>query len=159
MKNFILLALFSIMLSCSNVQPPDYAANVEITKQWIEAFETGNYDLLTEIVSTDVVATSPFYGQGQVDYNTYMETNKFYTDGFNNVQFSDAVFLPGVDNETLIPNGGVRIYGTWSGISNETGKDFSVTGYHWFEFEDGQIIGTGDYFDATGMVMAVSSDE
>lgn len=159
MKKILLLLSLGLFISCSNVQHPDYASNVEITKQWIEVFETGNYDLLTEIVSPDVVATSPFYGQGQVDYETYLETNKFYTDGFNSVQFSDAVFLPGVDNETLIPNGGVRIYGTWSGVSNETGKDFSVAGYHWFEFEGGKIVGTGDYFDATGMVLAVSADQ
>ncbi len=159
MKKFILIAIFGLMISCSNVQHPDYAANVELTKQWIEVFETQNFDLLTQITSTEVDATSPIYGQGQVGYDGYMETGKFYTGNFSDVTFSDPVFLPGVDNETLIPNGGVRIYGTWSGVSNDTGKEFSVLAYHWFEFEDGKIISTGDFFDATGMMMAVAPDQ
>ena len=87
MKKILLLLTLGLFISCSNVQHPDYTSNVEITKQWIEVFETGNYDLLTEIVSPDVVATSPFYGQGQVDYETYLETNKFYTDGFSGLKF------------------------------------------------------------------------
>ena len=113
MKKFILFAIFGLMISCSNVQHPDYSANVELTKQWIEVFETQNFDLLTQITSTEVDATSPIYGQGQVGYDGYMEIGKFYTGNFSDVTFSDPVFLPGVDNETLIPNGGVRIYGTW----------------------------------------------
>jgi len=159
MKKFILIALFGLMFSCSNVQHPDYSANVELTKQWIEVYETQNLDLLTQITSTEVDATSPIYGQGQIGYDDYMEIGKFYTGNFSDVTFSDPVFLPGVDNETLIPNGGVRIYGTWSGVSNDTGKEFSVLAYHWFEFEDGKIISTGDFFDATGMMMAVAPDQ
>ena len=159
MKKILLLLTLGLFVSCSNVEHQDYAANVETTKQWIEVFETQNFDLLTEITSTDVNATSPIYGQGQVGYDGYMEIGKFYTGNFSDVEFSDPVFLPGVDNETLTPNGGVRIYVTWSGVSNETCKDFSVLAYHWFEFQDGKIISTGDYFDATGMMMAVAPDQ
>lgn len=56
MKKFILIALFGLMVSCSNVQHPDYSANVELTKQWIEVYETQNLDLLTQITSTQVDA-------------------------------------------------------------------------------------------------------
>ena len=44
----------------------------------------------------------------------------------------------------LITDGSVRIYETWKGESRETVKSFSVDGYH--------------YFDATGMVLAISVD-
>ena len=160
MKKIFLLATLGLFISCSNVQNPDYQANVEITKKWIEVFETQNFDLLTEIVSEDITATAPIYGMGQVGYDTYMnDIGKFYTDNFSNVKFNNPVFLPGVDNETLVPNGGVRIYGEWSGTSNESGKDFSVQAYHWFEFQDGKIVATGDYFDATGMLLAVAPDQ
>ena len=57
-KIFILLAL-GLFISCSNVQHPEYQANVEITKKWIEVFETQNFDLLAEIVSEDLTATAP----------------------------------------------------------------------------------------------------
>ena len=38
-------------------------------------------------------------------------------------------------------------------------KDFSVQAYHWFEFQDGKIVINGDYFDATGMLLAVAPDQ
>jgi hypothetical protein len=92
-KIFILLAL-GLFISCSNVQHPEYQANVEITKKWIEVFETQNFDLLTEIVSEDVTATAPIYGMGQIGYDTYMnDIGKFYTDNFSNVKFNNPVFF------------------------------------------------------------------
>ena len=51
------------------------------------------------------------------------------------------------------------MYGTWKGTSKATGKSFSVIAYHYFEFKDGKISQSGDFFDATGMVMAVAPDE
>ena len=45
MKNFILLGILGLAVSCSNVQHPDFAANVETTKQWIEVYETQNFDI------------------------------------------------------------------------------------------------------------------
>ena len=39
-----------------------------------------------------------------------------------------------------------------------SGKEFSVDSYHYFGIKDGKIIQSGDYFDATGMVMATQPD-
>mgnify|MGYP006001037191 CR=1 FL=1 len=50
MKKIFLLATLGLFISCSNVQNPEYQANVEITKKWIEVFETQNFDLLTQIL-------------------------------------------------------------------------------------------------------------
>ena len=77
---------------------------------------------------------------------------------FEDVSFNDGVWLPGVNNETLIPDGSVRVYGTWTGKSVDSGKEFSIDTYHWFEVENGKISKSGDYFDATGMVMATQAD-
>ena len=101
MKNFILLGILGLAVSCSNVQHPDFAANVETTKHYVLTWNLAsrlvqmsqNFDLLTEITSTDVNATSPIYGQGQVGYDGYMEIGKFYTGNFSDVEFSDPVFL------------------------------------------------------------------
>jgi len=71
--------------------------------------------------------------------------------------FENAIWLPGVDTVSLQNNGSVRVYGTWTGKSNETGKPFAVDSYHFFDIKDGKIISSGDYFDATGMVMAISA--
>ena len=55
-------------------------------------------------------------------------------------------------------DGSVRVYGTWKGNSIESGKTFSLDSYHYFNVKDGKIIESGDYFDATGMVMATQAD-
>jgi len=36
MKKLLLITLLTLFVSCSTGQHPDYAANVELTKQWIE---------------------------------------------------------------------------------------------------------------------------
>jgi ketosteroid isomerase-like protein len=53
----------------------------------------------------------------------------------------------------------VRVYGTWTGTSNASGKEFAVDSYHYFYVKDGKITASGDYFDATGMVMALAPDQ
>ena len=99
---------------------------------------------------------SPIYGKGIVDYNAVVEQAQFYMSGFTNVKFVDPVWLPGVDEETLTPDGSVRVYGTWKGESLVTGKTFAVDSYHYFDVTEGLISLSGDYFDATGMMIATS---
>ena len=52
----------------------------------------------------------------------------------------------------------MRVYGIWSGNNSATGKPFSLDAYHYFNVKEGKIIASGDYFDATGMVMAIQPD-
>ena len=78
--------------------------------------------------------------------------------GFENVTFTEAIWLPGVDETTLLPDGSVRVYGKWSGNNIASGKVFAVDAYHYFNVQDGKIIASGDFFDATGMVMAIQPD-
>ena len=99
------------------------------------------------------------YGQGLVGKEAVFGQANFYMNNFSEVTFNDPIWLPGVDDKTLVPDGSVRVYGTWKGVSNATGKPFSVDAYHYFMFnEAGKLVQSGDYFDATGMVMAVAPD-
>tara|TARA_B110000914_G_scaffold131025_1_gene114482 strand:- start:54 stop:575 length:522 start_codon:yes stop_codon:yes gene_type:complete len=77
---------------------------------------------------------------------------------FSDVSFENSRWLPGVNEETLQADGSVRVYGTWKGVSNASGKSFSVDGYHYFVINEGKIVQSGDFFDATGMVMSVQPD-
>ena len=95
------------------------------------------------------------YGMGMVDYETSLQVAEFYVQNYTDVKFNDPVWLPGIDTLTMKPDGSVRAYGRWSGKSLSTGREFSVMSYHNFDFEDGKISSTGEYFDATGMVNAV----
>ena len=154
----LLFSLAVVLTACS--QPNDltlYNANLEIAKTAISCYETPDFETLKSLIHADVEHQSPMYGQGIVNYDGVIGQAKFYMEGFKNVSFEDPIWLPGVDPETLATDGSVRVYGTWKGVSVETGNSFSVDAYHYFDVQDGLIIKSGDYFDATGMVNAVSA--
>ncbi len=153
MKKLILLFVGILFVSCNS--NPDYEKNLATAKKWVQAFEDGNIDLWKEVVSEDVQDVAPMYGMGQVDYNTSLQVAEFYVQNYTDVKFNDPVWLPGIDTLTMKPDGSVRAYGRWSGKSLSTGREFSLMSYHNFDFEDGKISSTGEYFDATGMVNAV----
>ena len=153
MKKLLLLILALLVVSCSN--NPDYENNLKLAKKWVKAFETSNLDLWKEVVSEDLVDVAPMYGMGQVDYKTSLQVAEFYVQNYQDVKFENQIWLPGIDTLTKKPDGSVRAYGTWTGKSKSTGRNFSLTSYHNFDFKDGKIVSTGEYFDATGMVNSV----
>ena len=153
MKNFLLL--FSMLLFIACDINPKYESNLAVAKKWVQAFEDGNIDLWKEAVSDDLQDVAPMYGMGTVDYETSLQVAEFYVQNYTDVKFNEPVWLPGIDTLTMKPDGSVRAYGRWSGKSLSTGREFSVMSYHNFDFEDGKISSTGEYFDATGMVNAV----
>ena len=157
MKN-LLLSLIVVLSACTQSDNLAlYNTNLEIAKKAMSCYETPtDFETFKSLVSEDVKHQSPMYGQGLVDYDGVLGQASFYMQGFTNVKFENAVWLPGVDSTSLSNDGSVRVYGTWSGESLETGNSFSVDSYHYFDIEDGKITSSGDYFDATGMVMAVS---
>ena len=126
-----------------------------LAKKWVQAFETSNLDLWKEVVSQELVDVAPMYGMGQVDYKTSLGVAEFYVQNYTNVKFENQVWLPGIDTLTMKPDGSVRAYGNWTGTSKSTGRNFSLNSYHNFDFKDGKISSTGEYFDATGMVNSV----
>ena len=153
----IVIILGLLVMSCST--NPDYQNNLKLAKKWIEAFETGNIDLWKEVVSENLVDVAPMYGMGEVDYNTSLQVAEFYVQNYSNVKFKNQVWLPGIDTLTMKPDGSVRAYGNWTGNSKSTGRDFSMVSYHNFDFKDGKIVSTGEYFDATGMVNSVGPNQ
>ena len=153
MKKIILLLAGILFVGCDS--NPKYESNLAVAKKWVQAFEDQNIDLWKEAVSEDLQDIAPMYGMGMVDYETSLQVAEFYVQNYTDVKFNDPVWLPGIDTLTMKPDGSVRAYGRWSGKSLSTGREFSVMSYHNFDFEDGKISSTGEYFDATGMVNAV----
>ena len=153
MKKIILLLAGILFVGCDS--NPKYESNLAVAKKWVQAFEDQNIELWKEAVSEDLQDIAPMYGMGMVDYETSLQVAEFYIQNYTDVKFNDPVWLPGIDTLTMKPDGSVRAYGRWSGKSLSTGREFSVMSYHNFDFEDGKISSTGEYFDATGMVNAV----
>ncbi|MDB4742829.1 serine/threonine protein kinase, partial [Cyclobacteriaceae bacterium] len=136
-----------------------FKANLEIAQKFMMTF-TGDtdFDLYASMIHDKVTHTSPMYGVGEGGKDQMLDQGKFYMNGFKNVTFVDAVWLPAIDNTTLKANGGVIVYGTWKGQSKETGKSFAYSAYHWMEIKDNKIFAAGDFFDLTGLLLAIYAD-
>tara|TARA_B110000003_G_scaffold31052_1_gene28981 strand:+ start:11193 stop:11693 length:501 start_codon:yes stop_codon:yes gene_type:complete len=162
MKKILFIA-FTLMLviSCSEKQNMAlFNTNKAIAQDFLGTYVSPtNYELFKSMLDENIEHQSPMYGSGIVGYEQVLEQGNFYMSNFSDVTFEDARWLPGVNEETLQTDGSVRVYGTWKGTSNASGKKFSVDSYHYFVIKEGKISQSGDFFDATGMVMAVSADK
>ena len=156
---YVWLSLIVILSACSQADDMTlYKSNLEVVKKAMACYETPqDYETFVSLIGENVQHQSPMYGQGIVGYEGVLGQAKFYMEGFSDVVFENPIWLPGVDTVSLQNNGSVRVYGTWTGKSNETGKSFAVDSYHFFDIKEGKIISSGDYFDATGMQQAISA--
>ena len=96
------------------------------------------------------------YEVGKIGYDKVLVDAKFYMTNFKYFTFEGAIWLPGVDEKTLTPDGSVRVYGTWKGVNIAAGKSFSLDSYRYFNAKEGKVYESGDFFDASGMMMVVA---
>ena len=155
---YLLLSLMVILSACT--QSDDlalYKTNLEIVKKALSCYETPqDFETFKSLIHEDVQHQSPMYGQGLVDYDGVLAQAKFYMEGFKNITFENPIWLPGVNDTTLVNNGSVRVYGVWTATHTESQKDVNLRSYHYWDFdENGLILTAGDYFDATGMMMSL----
>jgi len=161
MKKIIIFSLLCIVISCSQNQPnPNFEKNVELAKNWFTTFTSEDLEGCAEMMSEDVEWRSCFYGAPIMDKEAAIKYMKSWQDAMENIKYTPENYLPGVDPETGQLNGSVRTYGTWTGTNTESGKSFEVYMYHYLTFNDeGKIINSGDFGDATGLIMAVAPDK
>tara|TARA_B110000238_G_scaffold152967_1_gene165253 strand:- start:3 stop:515 length:513 start_codon:yes stop_codon:yes gene_type:complete len=161
MKNYLLIAITVLLFSCEAKQDMShYNTNKEVAQKMLMSYTSPtNFELFKSLVHEEIEHQSPMYGVGKVGYDKVLIDAEFYMTNFKDVTFEDAIWLPGVDETTLTPNGSVRVYGTWKGVSIATGKSFSLDSYHYFNAKEGKVYESGDFFDASGMMIAVAADE
>ena len=160
MKKIMILILMITLSSCSGVQQnPDFEKNVELAKNWFSTFTSEDFDATAALISEDVEWQGCFYGSPIMNKEATMAYTAGWHNAMENISYTAENYLPGVNPETGQLNGSVRTYGTWTGTNTASGKDFEILMYHYFTFsEDGKIINAGDFGDATGLMMAVSTD-
>ena len=155
MKNFLKLTFiltFLILASCNapvNTNP-NFEANVETAKKFMVAHGSDDIATQTELIHDDLLWQPPMYGSKQYGKAEHIEAMKMYQTMFDDILYTADNWLPGVNEETGELDGSVRTYGTWTGVSAESGQAFSLTAYHTMDFTDGKISAGGDYFDVGG---------
>ena len=161
MKHILLIFTAALFLgSCTQNPNPTFDANVELAKTWFSTFEAEDMESIAAMFADEVEYQGAFYG---MELMSTKEEVLAYMGGWHaamdSITYTPENFLPVVYPETILPNGSVRTYGTWTGVSTTSGKSFEAKFYHYMTFdENGLIINGGDYGDATGIMVAVAQD-
>jgi len=159
MKKLLFVTLISVFISCSQGINPDFDANVESVKTFLELQGTeADLQAQLNLVHKDLQWRPAFHGSPQIGKEEFGEYLKGWHDTMEDVVYTPANYLPGVLAETGLPDGSVRSYGKWTGIHSETGKSWELISYHTWDFKDGLIISGGDYFDAGGLLASLQKD-
>jgi ketosteroid isomerase-like protein len=158
MKKLFVIALVSfIVSSCSNnAYQAEFEKNTEIAKAYFKLHEEENAEAMFEYLHPDMEWHMPVYGMGMAGIEQVKAAILGYQAEFDNMKFEADYWLPGVNTETGVPDGSTRVYGTWTSINTQTGKETVLTAYHSFEFKEGKIYKGGDWFDLGGMMSAVA---
>lgn len=155
--HFILAGAF--LASCSSGgNHADYATNLAWVQSAFAAHENEDIETWAAHFADNLEHESPVYGGGIIDLTEQKEQIRIYHETFDDITFTEGVWLPGVDPETGLPDGSVRCYGKWTSTFVPSGKTAILNAYHYFSFTDGKISQSGDFFDFGGLMDAVAPD-
>jgi hypothetical protein len=153
---------FTCFFSCTSKQEvsnPDFEKNLAIAKKFFELHESENLASQIELLDNDLKWQPAVYGSDPYGKAEHIELLKAYHNLTDNIKYTADNWLPGIDAKTLLTDGSVRTYGTWTAISAGNKKPLKLKSYHTLMFKDGKIVGGGDYFDATGMMASIQSKD
>ena len=80
MRKLLIIASVFLFYGCNT--NPDYKANLELAKKWVQVFENQDIELWKEIMSEDLLDQAPLYGMGEVDYATSQQIAEFYINNY-----------------------------------------------------------------------------
>jgi hypothetical protein len=159
MKLYHFIVAGALLASCSSGgNHADYASNLALAQAAIAAHENEDIEAWVAHFSDSLKHESPVYGAGIIDLVQQKEQIGMYHAAFDDIKFTDAIWLPGVNDETGRPDGSVRCYGKWTSTFVPSGKTAILNAYHYFSFTDGKISQSGDFFDFGGLMDAVAPD-
>ena len=136
--------------------------NVATTKAWIQCFADKDLDTLMDLMADDVqYHPAQYNGNVLVNKEGTREVVQWYYDNFRDIVFHEGIGLtreksngffggsvyPQNDNPNV-----VAVYGTWTPIHMETGKQVFNKWHGVIEFnEAGKMIYFCEFFDVNGM--------
>ena len=157
MKKLLFIISILFIYGCNTNH--NYERNLATAKKLFELHGEEDLDGQIALISDKIQSNSSMYGSETTGYDQYVNMLKGYHAAFDDIKYTADIWLPGTDSLGNL-DGSVRTYGTWTGTNTESGKSFEVYMYHYLTFnEEGKIINSGDFGDATGLIMAVAPDK
>jgi ketosteroid isomerase-like protein len=182
-----MLALFTIF-SCKEkaheahdteeaveVSAPDYAAfdkKVAVIRALYQAHMDEDIEAMKAMVSDTVQWSPPNHsGNEWLDKEAFFTAIKGYHDGFENIKFTEGIELPDrtvnaywsgsvftKETATIEPDV-IRVYGTWTAIHTESGKDIVLKFFALISVDDdGKVSQASEYFDLNGLAVQIAAE-
>jgi hypothetical protein len=179
MKHLIYLVVLGLLFaSCSTTETENdssesdssnadalFEANSKTVMTYLQGYQDENLDY-AELYSADYIMRGT--GQGSSDSITaeqVMENDAAFWAKYDYELDLEAInLLPGVNQDTKLPDGSVRYYGNWtvtrSATDSTEAKSAILKIYESFDFdEDGKIVFQQYYGDFGGLKKALQSQE
>jgi len=160
MRNVIIvLFMWFAVVSCTTPPQADTSAldsgmekfnkNKDIADKVFDLFIAKDLDGMLNMYSDDLI-WSPANTNDSLSKAAFKEGMTGWMTEFEVFSFDERQYYPGVD-DNYVPNGSVRVYGTWNGTHNSGAQ--TVTKYYCvLEFnDDGKIVTDLEWFDLGGV--------
>ena len=166
MRNVIIvLFMWFAVVSCTTPPQADTSAldsgmekfnkNKDIADKVFDLFIAKDLDGMLNMYSDDLI-WSPANTNDSLSKAAFKEGMTGWMTEFEVFSFDERQYYPGVD-DSYVPNGSVRVYGTWNGTHNSGAQ--TVTKYYCvLEFnDDGKIVTDLEWFDLGGVFDQIES--
>lgn len=157
MKYLLFSLPLLVLAGCSsNANNADYLKNLATVQAVLAAHSSADYDTWSSLHHEDAVIWDANYGSASMTREEAAVLYASHHEAIDEIDYSKAVWLPGVDTLSMEADGSVRAYINWKGTARASGVAIDLRAYHYWNFKDGKIIAEGNYYDAGGLIAAAS---
>tara|TARA_B100001057_G_C22607577_1_gene855276 strand:+ start:56 stop:556 length:501 start_codon:yes stop_codon:yes gene_type:complete len=159
-KIIFFLMLSAFVLGCQeNKQTQDnskmslFNKNTETTKAWLEAFMKNDSTTFfsDKFLSDDFIWSPPAVGMDSLPKSEWEKAFRGFMTNFDNKTLTNPQYYAALDEENL-PDGNVRLYGTWVSNFADTGKKSKLKWYSVVQFnEEGKISHYMEWYDSADL--------
>jgi hypothetical protein len=164
MKKLTLLLVFtSLLISCNQKTQEEvqmeaamalYEQNAKVVHALFDSLENEDLETASSFFTEEAKFNPPAYEGEDLDKKGIIENYNGFMQILDNIKASDRDFYPTVD-ENFIPDGGVRIYATWSADLGDNPMQ-GIKAYEVFKFnENNKIIEVDEYMDVSGLLSKI----
>lgn len=164
MKKLLFLTVFtSLLISCDQKTEEQaqmeaamalYEQNAKVVHALFDSLENEDLETASSFFAEEAKFNPPAYKGEDLDKKGILDNYNGFMQILDNIKASDRDFYPTVD-ENLIPDGGVRIYATWSADLGDNPMQ-GIKAYEVFKFnENNKIIEVDEYMDVSGLLSRI----
>ena len=161
-KLLLLLVATAFLVSCGqtpkeapvNPKMDVFNKNVATTKAWLRDFmENDSTTLFSDKYATkDFIWSPPAVGMDSLPREQWENQVKSFMSIYENKMLEDAQYFAALNEENL-PDGNVRVYGTWNSTFAKTGKKSKLKWYAVIKFnEEGKIVHQMEWFNSADLL-------